>query len=99
MKASFYRLARIHHPDHVVDAEKAAAKEKFLILHQAYSILVNPDTKESYDNGASHTLFAKTTIAANGTNIYEQLIPMTWTADEKIIKVAIRKKEISFVRS
>lgn len=64
MKANYYRLARIYHPDRVVDAEKAAAKEKFHVLHEAYSILVNPETKKLYDSGTSHTLFVKSTIAA-----------------------------------
>lgn len=57
-------MARLHHPDRVDDTEKEAAKGKFTMLHQAYSILVNPQTKELYDAGASHTLFAKPTIAA-----------------------------------
>lgn len=63
MKANYYRLAKIHHPDRVSDTEKAAAKEKFHILHRAYSILVDPESKKLYDSGASHTLFAKSTIA------------------------------------
>lgn len=63
MKANYYRLARIHHPDRVSDTERAVAKEKFHILHRAYSILVDPETKKLYDAGASHTLFAKSTVA------------------------------------
>lgn len=64
MKANYYRLARIYHPDRVSESEKAAAREKFHNLYQAYSILVDPDTRQMYDAGATHTLFAKQTIAA-----------------------------------
>lgn len=60
IKANFYRLARIHHPDRVDDAQKEIAKEKFNLLHQAYSILSNPDTKTRYDDGDLRILFEKT---------------------------------------
>lgn len=59
-------MARIHHPDRVCDTKKAAATEKFNKLYQAYSILIDPDTKNLYDAGGahSHSLFCKPTIAA-----------------------------------
>lgn len=60
IKANYYRLARIHHPDRVNDAEKANAMEKFSILHQAYSILSNSDMKSRYDAGDNNVLFEKT---------------------------------------
>lgn len=64
MKANYYRLARIHHPDRVGDTEKTTATEKFHMLHTAYSILADPETKKIYDAGGSHSLFRKSTIAA-----------------------------------
>lgn len=59
-------MARIHHPDRVCNTEKAAATEKFNKLYQAYSILIDPETKKIYDaNGShSHSLFRKPTLAA-----------------------------------
>lgn len=48
IKASYFKLAKIHHPDRV-QGEKSDANERFNILHQAYSILSNPDTKSIYD--------------------------------------------------
>lgn len=46
------------------DIEKVAATEKFNKLYQAYSILIDPETKRIYDAGGSHTLFRKPTIAS-----------------------------------
>lgn len=46
---SYFKLAKIHHPDRV-EGEKSDANEKFNILHQAYSILSNPNTKFVYDS-------------------------------------------------
>lgn len=63
VKASYYRLAKVYHPDHVREAEKAIAQEKFTDLHLAYSILADPEKKKVYDAGNSTALFAKTTIA------------------------------------
>lgn len=65
MKANYYRLARVYHPDRVDAAQKSIAKEKFSILHQAYSILSNPKTKQAYDSGNTDMLFPKPTIAQN----------------------------------
>lgn len=64
MKESYYRLARIYHPDRANNTEKSAAKDKFQTLHQAYSILVDPEKKKLYDAGELLTLFSKTTIAS-----------------------------------
>lgn len=60
MKSNYYRLARIHHPDRVKTADKVVALEKFALLHQAYSILSNPESKKLYDSG--EVLFEKPTI-------------------------------------
>lgn len=62
VKTSYYRLARKFHPDRVSDAEKSIANEKFSILHQAYSILANPETKKLYDAGEMRIFFSKPTI-------------------------------------
>lgn len=61
VKTSYYRLARIHHPDRVADTEKDTAKEKFNILRHAYSVLVDPTTRKAYDAGATFNLFANST--------------------------------------
>lgn len=63
VKASYYRLARKYHPDRVPEEEKLIANDKFSIVHQAYSILANPETKKLYDSGETHVLFSKPTIA------------------------------------
>lgn len=63
VKASYYRLARIYHPDRVDESEKAAANEKFAALHLAYSVLADPEKKKAYDAGDSTILISKTTIA------------------------------------
>ena len=51
MKSNYYRLARVFHPDRVADTDKDTANEKFNVLHQAYSILVDPTTRKAYDDG------------------------------------------------
>lgn len=63
VKASYYRLARVYHPDRVDESQKSVANEKFAALHQAYSILADPEKKKAYDAGDSTILFTKTTIA------------------------------------
>lgn len=63
MKASYYRLARLYHPDRVDEAQKATANDKFAALHLAYSVLADPEKKKLYDAGDSTILFTKTTIA------------------------------------
>lgn len=63
MKKSYYKLALKYHPDRVPSEEKIISKEKFNIIHQAYSILCDAEKKEAYDKG-SNVLFAKTTLAA-----------------------------------
>lgn len=77
VKANYYRLARVYHPGRVEETEKAMAKEKFAALQQAYSILVNPETKKIYDAGDSNILFPKTTIAAK----WEQYVQIVDSAD------------------
>lgn len=52
-------MARVCHPDRVVGAEKELANEKFNILNQAYSILVNPISRKAYDDGG-RVLFTNT---------------------------------------
>lgn len=57
-------MARVHHPDRVVEAEKMAAKEKFSILNQAYLILVNPASRKSYDEGDKRVLFSNSSASS-----------------------------------
>lgn len=63
MKKSYYKLAKIFHPDRVASNEKDEAREKFNIIHNAYSILSDAAKKKLYDSGAN-VLFTKATIAA-----------------------------------
>lgn len=79
MKKNYYRLAREFHPDRASESDKSAAAEKFSILHQAYAILSNPETKRAYDeNQNSEILFCQTTIASK----WEQHVVQI--SDEKI---------------
>lgn len=48
VKASYYRLALIHHPDKVGNEDKATAAEKFDNLHRAYTILSDVHAKKVY---------------------------------------------------
>lgn len=72
MKKSYYRLALMYHPDRVKENEKDEAKEKFNIIHNAYSILSDTTKKALYDNG-SCVLFTKATIAAQWENFLKEV--------------------------
>lgn len=63
IKASYYRLALIHHPDRTENTDKTIAMDKFNVLHLAYSILSNPQTKTLYDKGESNMTLGNTTPA------------------------------------
>lgn len=52
--------------------EKEEASSKFNIIHNAYSILSDPEKKQLYDNG-SDILFTKTTTAAKWENYLKPL--------------------------
>lgn len=79
MKTNYYRLARIYHPDRVVDEEKSTANEKFNILHQTYSILANPEKKILYDAGETRILFSKQTFVGKWEHY---VTPLTSSAIE-----------------
>lgn len=63
MKKSFYQLARIYHPDRVIESVKHEATAKFNIIHHAYTILSNNETEKSYDEGDVSVWVSRTTIA------------------------------------
>lgn len=63
MKKRYYKLALIYHPDRVSANEKQSATHNFNIIHQAYSILSNPEKKEAYDKG-SDVFITKATVSA-----------------------------------
>lgn len=63
MKKSYYKLARIFHPDKATEGEKSKANQKFTIIHQAYLILSDAEKRSQYDDGRD-LLFAKATVAA-----------------------------------
>lgn len=67
VKKSYYRLARIYHPDRVPVEQKEEAHEKFNVVHNAYSIICDAAKKELYDSG-SDVLFTKATVAAKWEN-------------------------------
>lgn len=71
VKKGFYRLARIYHPDRVMN-DKEEAKAKFNVIHSAYSILSDSAKKEMYDNG-SNVVFTKATIAARWENFLTEV--------------------------
>lgn len=60
-------MARLYHPDRVATNEIEEAKEKFNVVHNAYSILSDASKKTLYDNG-SCVLFTKATVAAHWEN-------------------------------
>lgn len=68
VKNSYYRLARIHHPDKSSGTDKGLAAERFNIIHQAYVILSNTESKKRYDDEGSNMLFARATAAAEWEN-------------------------------
>lgn len=68
VKKSYYKLAKIHHPDKNSDVNKSTADAKFHIIHQAYLILSNAESRKKYDEGGCKVLFAKTTVAATWEN-------------------------------
>lgn len=67
MKKSYYKLAKLYHPDRVASNKREEAKDKFNIVHNAYSILSDAAKKKLYDSGSS-VLFAKATVAAMWEN-------------------------------
>lgn len=73
MKANYYRLARIWHPDRVEQAQKETAKEKFTAIQLAYSVLADPKRKKAYDTGDSNGALAKATIAGKWEQ-YTQIV-------------------------
>lgn len=79
VKKSYYRLARIHHPDKSDIGGKSTAATKFNIIHQAYIILSNPETRLKYDSEGPNVLFARATIAGE----WENYLRTTTTDDFK----------------
>lgn len=63
VKKSYYRLALIYHPDKMSDSDEFSA-DKFNVIHQAYSILSNPELRLQYDAEGSKVIFAKATNAS-----------------------------------
>lgn len=63
VKKSYYKLSLEYHPDRVSNNEKEEASAKFAIIHNAYSVLSDPEKKQLYDGG-SDILYTKTTRSA-----------------------------------
>lgn len=72
MKESYYRLARLYHPDRAEKNEMEEAKAKFNIIHNAYAILSDGEKKRQYDSGTD-ILFTKPTMAAHWENYLKPL--------------------------
>lgn len=53
----------IHHPDRVGYDKKEEANVEFNVIHQAYSILSDPEKKMAYDDGID-VFFTKATVSA-----------------------------------
>lgn len=51
IKKSYYELARKFHPDNYIEDEKFEAlhTENFKLLSEAYSVLINPEKRQKYD--------------------------------------------------
>lgn len=88
VKKSYYTLALKYHPDRVSEDERKEASVKFNIIHNAYTILSDPEKKKQYDDG-SDILFTKKTIAAQWEH---HLKPMT-TTDIEAAKKAYQGSE------
>lgn len=82
MKKSFYRLAKIHHPDRVPESERLIANEKFNIICQAYTVLSNPETKRVYDTDKNIKI-SKATIVCDWTK-YIKTVDRTVFEDKKM---------------
>lgn len=51
IKKAFHQLAKKFHPDKIHDEnEKKHANEKFIRIYTAYEILIDPETRNQYDN-------------------------------------------------
>lgn len=82
MKANYYKLAKVHHPDRVAEADKNEAKERFNIIHNAYSILSNAQTKAIYDADGTDIFLSKLTVAAK----WDQYMKIVKTEDIECAK-------------
>lgn len=49
VKKAYHKAARVHHPDKVPEADRAAADERFKDIQQAYEILSDDQNRELYD--------------------------------------------------
>ncbi|XP_047312814.1 chaperone protein dnaJ 11, chloroplastic-like [Impatiens glandulifera] len=55
IKAAYRKLARIFHPDVVSDVDRRdSCANEFIKIHNAYSILSDPDKRADYDNRNIH---------------------------------------------
>lgn len=66
----------MHHPDRVSENDKAIAKEKISMLHQAYVVLSDSHQRQLYDNGCD-ILFAKATRSEE----WQQFLKPTTSSD------------------
>lgn len=49
IKAAYRRLARVCHPDVVSVSKKGSSSSEFIMIHEAYSTLSDPNKRATYD--------------------------------------------------
>ncbi|NJL72919.1 MAG: J domain-containing protein [Candidatus Competibacteraceae bacterium] len=65
VKEAFHRLAMLHHPDRNGGSPDAGAR--FTIIHNAYAILVSPESRRAYDAALRSSGQAESPPAAEST--------------------------------
>ncbi|XP_031637841.1 J domain-containing protein CG6693-like [Contarinia nasturtii] len=96
VKRAFFNMAKKYHPDRVEDAMKIEAGEKFNIIHNAYTILSQPEKKKLYDEGRD-VLFTRKTIAA-GWEIYMKPVQNNDIEQAKKMYQGSKKEEEDLIR-
>lgn len=50
IRTRYHQLAMLYHPDRVQETDKETAHRVFVRINQAYRVLIDPDTRERYDD-------------------------------------------------
>jgi DnaJ-class molecular chaperone len=75
IKKAFYKLVKLYHPDKQTDFyERKKLHKKFVLLNNAYTTLINPETRKIYDKKLEMTIFCTLEEAYTGV---EKLITKT----------------------
>ncbi|HEX5323065.1 MAG TPA: DnaJ domain-containing protein, partial [Capsulimonadaceae bacterium] len=65
IRARYHHLARLYHPDRAKEKDKDLAHRLFVRINQAYSTLINPESRERYDQRSVAKKAASNTNGAN----------------------------------